>query len=156
LGFERGFERRLTGCGYHLGHTMGILSTLLATRATGRHAPAPQAPGLTSRERERVDDYLRANIERNVTLAELAAAVNLSPSHFARQFKLSTGLAPHQFLIHLRVSLARDMMLKGGQSLAMVAQQAGFADHSHMTRHFREVLGATPSDVLKSARTFQG
>ncbi len=132
---------------------MGILSTL---RATCQRAPAPQAPGLTSRERERVDDYLRANLERNVTLAELAATVNLSPSHFARQFKLSTGWAPHQYLIQLRVSLARDMLLTGEQPLAMVAQQAGFADHSHMTRHFREVLGVTPSDVLKRARTFQG
>jgi AraC family transcriptional regulator len=99
--------------------------------------------------------YMRTHVARNITLAELAAAVNFSPSHFARQFKRSSGRAPHEYLIALRVALARDLIVNGQQSLAMVACDVGFADHSHMTRHFREVLGVTPSDILKRARTFE-
>ncbi len=129
-------------------HLLRNYSTLTQTRALPEQ-------GLTSQQRARVEDYMRANITRNMTLTELAAAVNLSPTHFARQFKLSTGRAPHQFLVQLRVSLARDLILSGQQSLATVAQQVGFADHSHMTRQFREVLGLTPRDLQKSARTFQ-
>jgi AraC family transcriptional regulator len=135
--------------------SQSLMLHLLRNYSTLARARALPENGLSSQQRERADAYMRAHIMRNITLAELAAAVNLSPSHFARRFKLSTGRAPHQYLVQLRVALARDLILGGGHALAMVAQQVGFADHSHMTRHFRDVLGITPRDLLKSARTFQ-
>jgi AraC family transcriptional regulator len=80
-------------------------------------------------------------------LNDIAQAVNLSPFHLARLFKNSVGVSPHQYLIQVRVNSARSLLSAGSgeRSLAEVASAVGFADQSHLTRHFKRVVGVTPS-----------
>ena len=93
----------------------------------------------------RAVELMRRRLAEPLSIEELANAAGLSPFHFARQFKLATGHPPHDYLIRLRVDRAQELMRRErGWTMAAVAQDAGFADQSHMARHFKRVLGVTP------------
>jgi AraC-like DNA-binding protein len=85
------------------------------------------------------------NLHRSPTLEQMAAMVSLSPYHFARQFKVATGLPPHQFLITRRVERAQQILRgRGNLSLAEVAIGVGFSDQSQLCFHFKRIVGVTP------------
>jgi AraC family transcriptional regulator len=113
--------------------------------------PLP-AQGLSRRQVQQVRDFIHDHYRTNLRLSDLAAVAGLSPAHFARQFKQATGLSPHQYLIHYRVERARDLLMGGVLSVAQAAQVVGFADQSHLTRHFKRHLGYLPRDVLQNRK----
>jgi len=90
--------------------------------------------------------HIHENFARDVSLSDLADAVHLSPFHVARLFKQAVGVSPHQYLIQVRVNNARSLLSAGSgeRSLAEVASAVGFADQSHLTRHFKRIVGVTP------------
>ena len=92
----------------------------------------------------RVTDFMRDNLPDTLQLAQLAAISGLSPSHFGRAFKGSTGLPPHRWHLNLRIERARAMLTDAGASLADVACATGFADQSHFTRVFSKIVGTSP------------
>jgi AraC family transcriptional regulator len=92
-----------------------------------------------------VEEYVDAHLNQNFALADLAAIAHLSEFHFARLFKQSTGLPPHQFVIHQRVERAKRLITAGRLSLAQVAVEVGFSDQTQLTRHFKRLVGVTPS-----------
>jgi AraC family transcriptional regulator len=91
-----------------------------------------------------VEEYIHAHLDQKFALADLADVANLSEFHFARLFKQTTGLPPHQFIIHQRVERAKQLITAGGLSLAQVAVEVGFSDQSQLTRHFKRLVGVTP------------
>lgn len=99
----------------------------------------------------RLVDYLHAHVARDVSLDELSLLVGLRRRQTIDIFKRATGLPPHAFHIGLKVRLAQDSLLKG-QSLAATAIGAGFADQSHMTRHFTAIVGVTPATYARPER----
>jgi AraC family transcriptional regulator len=76
----------------------------------------------------------------------------MSPYHFLRLFRDSSGLTPHQYLVYRRVEMAKSMLLRDDLSVAEVAQRLGFADQSHFTRHFRRLTGAPPGQLGRAIR----
>ncbi|MDB6154204.1 MAG: Transcriptional regulator, AraC family [Chthoniobacteraceae bacterium] len=94
----------------------------------------------------RAVEVMRNRLCEPLSLEELAHVAALSPFHFARQFKTATGHPPHEYLIRLRVDRAKELIRTQGRewTMAAIAQESGFADQSHMARHFRRVLGVTP------------
>lgn len=102
----------------------------------------------------RVVELMKKRLAEPLTLDELAEAAGLSPFHFARQFKTATGHPPHDYLIRLRVDRAQELIRQDGRnwSLAAIANESGFADQSHMARHFRKVLGVTPGAFAEAQR----
>jgi AraC family transcriptional regulator len=91
-----------------------------------------------------VEEYIHAHLDQNIALAELADVANLSEFHFARLFKQTTGLPPHQFVIHQRVERAKRLISAGRLSLAQIAIDVGFSDQSQLNRHFKRLVGVTP------------
>jgi AraC family transcriptional regulator len=93
--------------------------------------------------------FIQENYSRDVSLNDIAEAVHLSPFHVARLFKQALGVSPHQYLIQVRVNSARSLLEAGSgeRSLAEVASAVGFADQSHLTRHFKRLLGVTPKQI---------
>jgi AraC-like DNA-binding protein len=83
------------------------------------------------------------SLDRQVSLAELAALSGVSRFQLLRGFAREVGITPHAYLVQRRVCLAR-RLLADGQTPAQAAIQAGFADQSHMTRAFVRQLGVTP------------
>jgi len=100
-----------------------------------------------------VVEYIEEHLGAGPSLEQMAAVARLSAYHFARQFKATTGLPPHQFVIARRVERAREL-LQGGTdlSLAEVAADVGFSDQSQFSRHFKRALGVTPGQFQLSAR----
>ena len=111
-----------------------------------------QATGGLARFRlRRVIDYVQEHLADDVTLEALSSAAGLSPYHFARLFKRSTGLAPRQYVIHCRVERAKSMLVHSNRSIANVAVEVGFCDQSHFAAHFRRIYGVTPKGFLQHA-----
>jgi AraC family transcriptional regulator len=92
----------------------------------------------------RVTDYLTAHLAEDIPLQTLSDLVKLSRSYFSRAFKLSTGLAPHQWLLQARIGKAKQLLLETDRALAQVAIDVGFADQAHFTRTFRREAGESP------------
>jgi AraC family transcriptional regulator len=96
---------------------------------------------------EHIEEHLCAQI----TLEDLAALVYLSPFHFARCFKASMGLAPHQYLIARRMELAKRLVLTTTLSVAEIAWSIGYANISHFRRLFTMHIGVTPGAIRRAA-----
>jgi len=130
-----------------LGESLGnVLAVHLIRHMTGNERAALRPRGGLPRHKLRAAlEYMEEHLDTELALDDLAAVVHLSPYHFARQFKASTGLPPHQFLITRRVERAKQL-LQGGDdlSLAQVAARTGFWDQGHFTRHFKRLVGVTP------------
>ena len=115
-----------------------------------RHAardgePKRKPSGLSARRLEAVLGYIGEHLHAALTLRDLAAVVHLSPYHFARRFKESTGLPPHRYIIARRIERAKQLLRGGDElSLAQVAARVGFWDQGHFTRHFKRLVGVTP------------
>ncbi len=123
---------------------------------TGRQVPRGR---LSAFQLRRVVDLIQADLAGELPLESLAAAANVSPFHFARLFRRTVGLAPHQYVLHQRVDRAKALLRAPGRDrrpLAQVAVEAGFFDQAHLTHAFRRVTGTTPrrfADRSPSNRT---
>jgi sigma-54 dependent transcriptional regulator, acetoin dehydrogenase operon transcriptional activator AcoR len=92
----------------------------------------------------RVVEYIEAHIDQTIRLEQLAQAAGVSPFHFHRQFKRSTGSTPHQYIVHKRIERAKTLLSRSDIPLVEVAAQVGFTDQSHFTTAFRRVTSMTP------------
>jgi AraC-like DNA-binding protein len=93
-------------------------------------------------------DYLHAHVYEDIGLDDLAQACGVDRFRLTRAFKAAFGLAPHAYLIQLRLAKARQLLARG-ESPAQVASALGFADQSHMGRWFRRAYQLTPADYRK-------
>jgi len=99
-----------------------------------------------------VTEYIQQNLDKDLTLAELAAVAYMSPYHFARLFKGSTGVPPHRFVVRQRIARARGVLATPELSIAQISRMVGFRTPSHFTTVFRRVLGITPGAYRTAAR----
>ena len=130
-----------------------LIRHVLAPRqsARGRQGTLPRA------KLHAIFEYIEEHLDVAPSLEQLAAVARLSPYYFARQFKLATGLPPHQYVILRRVERARQLLHAGtGLSLAEVAAHAGFSDQSQFSRHFKRLVGVTPGQFRTPARIAEG
>lgn len=92
---------------------------------------------------ERAADFIRQHCTDLLSLDDICAAAELSPSYLIRAFKQHFGMTPHAFLVNQRIQFARER-LRRGQLIADVALEAGFADQAHFQRAFKQHLAVTP------------
>ena len=104
----------------------------------------PAIGALPSCRLRRVTEYIQQNLDKELRLTELAAVVCMSPYHFARLFKGSTGVPPHRFVLRQRVGRARAVLATQGLSIAQISRMVGFRAPSHFSTVFRRVTGVTP------------
>ncbi|WRZ92113.1 AraC family transcriptional regulator [Streptomyces sp. NBC_01007] len=125
--------------------------TLIADRLRGLlrprslAEPSPADRPLAHRLRELLDERL----VEGITLDEAALLVHAHPAHLVRAFSGAFGIAPHQYLMSRRVDRARRLLL-GGRPPGEVATATGFYDQSHLTRHFRRLVGVPPGRYARS------
>lgn len=126
------------------------LAELAHALALAAGAPVRPAKGdyLAAR---RAEEYLRARHAHAVTLAELEAATGRDRWSLSHDFRMFYGTSPYRYMTMRRLDTVRRMLL-AGRSLAHAAAAAGFADQSHMTRHFLKTFGQTPGRWLQCAR----
>jgi AraC-like DNA-binding protein len=113
------FVRRLAGCGP-------------AAREGDEHAAV-----------KRAQEYIDANFAASISLTQLGQLTNLSPYHLHRMFRQEIGMPPHAYQTQLRINRAKQL-LRQRQPLSSIAADTGFADQSHLTRHFHRLVGLPP------------
>lgn len=105
--------------------------------------------GLSPPLLRRVVNYVKAHLDEDLTLRRLAKIAKMSPYHFARAFKESTGLSPHQYVLEQRIARAKKVLKDSNASLAEIAYKLGFPSQSHFTMMFRKIVGITPGAYRK-------
>jgi AraC-like DNA-binding protein len=126
------------------GWAIQMLAHVPSVSRMGRSRCPARASGLAPWQLRRAKEMLLADISDNLPLSAVAAACRLSMSHFARAFRVSTGIPPHRWLITERIKSARGLLAQSETPLARIATMCGFADQSHFSRVFAQVNGTTP------------
>jgi AraC-like DNA-binding protein len=136
------------------------LQTLFAAglaRLFRRHGALPsfkKLPRLSLRRITSVRDYLDVHFAENVTLDDLSRLAGLSVFHLVRSFREVVGLPPCQYQVHRRIMHVVGR-LREGAPIASAACDAGFADQSHLNRHFKRILGITPGQFRAVSKSVQ-
>ncbi|WNV77075.1 helix-turn-helix domain-containing protein [Geodermatophilus sp. DSM 44513] len=133
------------------------LGAMVAAQLVRQHAAGPRPAddrsprGLGDRQFEAVRALMEERLAGPVPLTELASAAGLSVSQFGRQFKARTGLAPHRYLLGLRLDRACRLLRTTRAPIAEIAARCGFSHQEHLTRVVRAHLGTTPAAVRRAA-----
>jgi AraC family transcriptional regulator len=123
---------------HHLLYRYGV-------RHTDRTVSAPAE--LSDHQLQAILDYIQANYQANLSLAEIAASAGFSIPHFSRLFRAATGYSPYQYLIHCRIQQAYILLKQTKYNITEISQMVGFYDQSHLLRHFKRAYGISPSKV---------
>ncbi|MFN8655191.1 MAG: AraC family transcriptional regulator [Candidatus Obscuribacterales bacterium] len=143
-------------CGFASGQMYGdSIATALAAHLMTKYSlskhklTAPKGKMGTEAVNE-VIDWLNEHYTKDVSVADLSEQANLSPYHFCRMFKTSTGMTPHQYLIKIRLKAARELVKSDNTlTLKQIAQRVGFFDASHLSRHFKRMYGINLMELKK-------
>ena len=131
------------------------LSTALAVRLLrkyGAAVPGPKSGGLPREKLVRAVEYIQDQLNADLTVSRIAQAVYMSPYHFSRLFKESTGQSPYQYVVEARARKAKELLATGKFTISEAAYHVGFVDQSHLTRHFKRVFGLPPKRLLRCRR----
>jgi AraC-like DNA-binding protein len=124
-----------------------LASIGMLARRYGDRAPIEEpAPRALLRARELLNECREADLSIDV----IAAAVDLNPYHLMRSFSRRFGIPMHAYRIGVRVERAKSMLRASDEPIARVALECGFADQSHLTRHFKKIAGVTPADYRRA------
>jgi AraC family transcriptional regulator len=126
-------------------HVMLAVGMHVAQTYGGMRPLSPRVRGgLAPWQVRRAKEILSEHLDGSIPLQEVARECHLSMSHFSRQFRRTTGLPPHKWLLTRRIEVAKEKLDDRRLSLSDVAAACGFADQSHLTRVFTRIVGATP------------
>lgn len=117
---------------------------LLANYTDSRRTPAVASGGLSGYRLNRVVEFIDANLENDIALADLAAVAELSSFHFSRAFRKSTGKTPQQYVMQQRLERAKLLLARPDLPIVEVSLRSGFKNQSHFTSWFRRYTNFTP------------
>jgi AraC-like DNA-binding protein len=120
------------------------IGTLVLIPDALRRKAAAFRGGLPRYKLRRAVEFVDANLDRVIHLKDMARVADVSLFHFHRQFKKTTGLTPHQFIIQRRIEHAKVLLAQSTLPIIDVAVRVGFVDQSHFTTTFRKFTSMTP------------
>ena len=155
---------RAIGCGFRIGHSppAAYLDSLFP--AIAQHLREHYPVGRRRRERHGLSQtrlaralaLIEARLDEALAVNDIAAAVHLSPFHFARMFRRSTGLSPHEFITRRRLDRAKHLLAGTEHSMLEIAHIVGYRTQAHFTRVFHEGTGTTPRRYRRDQRAQAG
>ncbi len=130
---------------------LAMVAALEVYRLQNGGAPRPIADRgqLTASQERLIREAIAENAGRNLSLGELAALTKLSRFHFARAFKKTFGMPPHQFILHSRIEAAKVALVKDDIGLADLARSLGFGSQSRFSEVFRKSTGLSPAQYRR-------
>ncbi|WP_227272239.1 helix-turn-helix domain-containing protein [Roseobacter weihaiensis] len=132
---------------YTEGMALAALGATLS-RITGADAPPVRGHDIRI---TRVIDYIETHYGKQLAVAELAGVAAMSPSHFSKCFKASTGEAVWAYVQRRRCERARETLLYTNDPIAQIAYACGFANQGHLTSVFRKMFDVTPGAIRSGA-----
>ena len=132
-----------------LTHALALLFPRHAELSPPRDPPSPSRSKI-----DLVREYLGAHFSQKVSLDDLCRLTGLSAFHLVRSFRDQVGLPPCQYQLQRRVLHALSR-LRQGMPIGQTAYEAGFADQSHLNRHFKRFVGVTPGEFRARRNTVQ-
>jgi AraC family transcriptional regulator len=109
-------------------------------------APSIVRGGLAPWQLHRATEMLKANLDGQIGLSQVARECKLSVSHFVRAFKQTIGQPPYRWLLQQRIEAAKELLLHSGLPMVEIALKCGFADQACFIRAFRKLLNTTPGE----------
>ncbi len=106
--------------------------------------------GLAAHQRRQLVEFIDSHLAEAISLGQLAGLCALSEYHFARMFRASFGLPPHQYLLARRLNRSQALLRSTSRPLGDIALACGFASASHFTHRFRQGLGGTPGEYRQA------
>ena len=122
-----------------------LTACLLTNHSSLEQTPAAAKGSLTGRQLKRILAFIEENLDKDLSLAGIAAVAGVSPSHCKITFRSAMGVPLHQYVIQRRVDRARILLSESELAISQVALQTGFAHQSHLARHMKRMLGYTPA-----------
>jgi AraC-like DNA-binding protein len=130
----------------HRRYGEGLVDALLTLLFEVQPERTKRRAELSRRQLAQVTAFLETHCFETIRLADLAAMIDLSQTHFSHAFKASTGMPPHRWQMHSRIRKVQEMLVAGNMTLIEIAHVAGFADQAHFTRVFKGLTGITPAE----------
>jgi AraC family transcriptional regulator len=122
---------------------------LLRHYSTRNHHFQDYEDGLSKQKLKQAIEYIQARLGEDISLNDIANELGMSQYYFCHLFKRSTGVSPHQFLIHQRVERAKHLLRQPNRTVTSIAMECGFANQSHFARCFRQCTGVNPNQFRK-------
>jgi len=97
-------------------------------------------------------EWLLTNLDKQLTVEDLAQRTRMAPRTFARRFRAQVGVSPHDWLTHQRVLFARRLLEETDLPIEQVASRAGFGDSAALRHHFTRRAGTTPQHYRQTFR----
>jgi len=123
---------------------LSLQTNLIRNHSTQQLALPPHQGGLSLPKLKRAMEYMSANLAEDIGLEQIANAMELSPSHFAHQFRSSTGVTPYQYLLQQRLERAKSLLKTTKLPIQMVSPLTGFNYPANFVRTFRQRVGQSP------------
>jgi AraC family transcriptional regulator len=124
----------------------------LCRYVVSRYPAHVETGGLSPAKLQRTTAYIQTHLAQELSLMTLATLVHLSPDHFARLFKHSTGQTPHQYVLWCRIERAKELLVETDMALSMIGLEVGCTDHSAFTALFRKHVAMTPTAYRAAAQ----
>lgn len=105
--------------------------------------------GLSPQKLQRAIDFIHGNLNRKLTLKEIAAQLDMSIFYFCDLFKQSMGIPPYTYVLKQRVKLAQKLLQNPNKNISAIALECGFANQTHLNKHFRKLIGQTPKQYRR-------
>jgi len=115
------------------------------------YLPGEQALGIPPRRLARIVEHIRKNLDTPLAVGTLSRLAEMSQSHFSKMFKLSTGMAPHQFVLQERINRSKELLRQDDAKIVDVALEVGFENQAHFTTVFGNLVGMTPRQFQRSS-----
>jgi AraC family transcriptional regulator len=132
-------------------HLTKLIASCLAEKHTTAAAEkADFRGGLPVRQLRKVEDYVHERLADDISLESLAELAELSPFHFSRVFKQTTGMSPLQFVTRERITRAQQLIRETRRSLIEIGHDVGYKNPSHFAQVFRKVVGVTPTEFRRA------
>lgn len=129
-----------------------VIAKAIVMRAVGCQQVQRRCWALPKWRMKRLQHYLAANIDKRITLDDMAAVAGLSKMHFAAQFRAATGFRPREYLLFKRIERAKMMMTTTGMPLVEVAFSVGFNAQAHFSTVFKRFAGKSPAQWRQDNR----
>src|SRR5208283_797649 len=144
-------SQRVAGTSQRAAALIELFVRYVVEKYTNRATEKPEFHGgLPIRQLHKVEDHVREHLAEDISVDGLAEVVELSPFHFSRVFKQTTGMSPLQFVTRERITRAQQLMRETSRSLIEIALEVRYTSPSSFSKVFRRITGVTPTEFRSS------